>query len=98
MTDEAEVWSTLLDKRYKIEVTRTSPYRGQLVIFDTYLSSGAPGSTVMLSKPVGLMYDALFGPDVDDVMNWQQTAIEFVDGLTKGDGDVPTDQAVQSTE
>jgi hypothetical protein len=28
---------------------------------------------------VGLMYDAVFGPDVADVSAWKQIAIEFVD-------------------
>ena len=58
--DELIVWSSKLDNKYTVEVTRTEPYRGELTVTD--------GSTVLHREPVGLSFDALFGPDV--VVQW----------------------------
>jgi hypothetical protein len=69
----------LLDKRYRVTVTRSSHSRGQLVIFDTYLTDGKPGSTCLLSMPVRLLHNADHGPDIDDVMTWERMAIDFID-------------------
>jgi hypothetical protein len=68
---EGVVWTSTLDNRFRVTVTRTAPYRGELVI----TSNGE----VLHRAEVGLMYDALFGPDVTDVAEWQETAIAFVD-------------------
>jgi len=65
------VWSSTLDGRYAIKVTRLAPYRGELTITE--------GTTVLHREPVGLSFDALFGPDVADVASWQEIAIKFVD-------------------
>lgn len=67
-----EVWTATLDGRYTVTVTREAPYRGILRI--------AEGDKVLRWEPVGLMYDAPFGPDVDDVAHWQEIAVHFVDG------------------
>jgi hypothetical protein len=72
------VWAALLDLRYKIEVVRKRDYAGMLYMFD-----GKSGDTLMFSKEVSLAYGALFGPDMDDVQTWQNTAIEVIDGRTK---------------
>jgi hypothetical protein len=67
------VWNSTLDKRYRVTVTRTGPYRGELSICD--------GDQALHVESVGLAYDALFGPDVDDVHRWQEIAVDFVDKL-----------------
>lgn len=72
--NENEVWATTLDDKYSVTVTREAPYRGILRI--------AEGGKVLHTETVGLMYDALFGPDVDDVARWQEIAVRFVDNRT----------------
>jgi hypothetical protein len=76
MTDGIKVWTATLDKVWEITVFRTGPYRGRLVI--TNLSQP---DKELFTKDVGLAYDALFGPDCDDVMTWQELAANYVDGL-----------------
>lgn len=68
---ENEVWSATLDDKYEISVERTKPYQGILTISD--------GDEGLYQEPVGLMYNAQFGPDVEDVHHWKQTAIRFID-------------------
>jgi hypothetical protein len=72
MSDEDLVWSTRLDGRYDLAVHRIRPYRGEFTIIE--------GDLVLLRKEVGLAYDALFGPDIDDVATWEEEALRFVDG------------------
>jgi hypothetical protein len=71
--DELIVWSSKLDNKYTVEVTRTELYHGELTIAD--------GATVLHREPVCLSFDALFGPDVADVAEWQEIAIAFIDKL-----------------
>ncbi len=74
--DDSIVWSATLDDRYIVKVRRTAPYQGELTITD--------GEQTIHRQQVGLMFDALFGPDVDDVLTFQSIAIRFVDGLGSG--------------
>ena len=67
-----EVWESELDERYVVKVVRLAPYQGQLQIWD--------GGEVLHTEPVSLSYDALFGPDVGDVYQWQELAVRFIDG------------------
>jgi len=67
------IWESLLDGQYKVMVTRTGPYRGQWSI--------QFGGQVLDRQSVGLSYGSLFGPDVDDVADWQRRAIESIDGV-----------------
>lgn len=69
---ENEVWTATLDQKYVVTVTREAPYRGILRITE--------GGQVLHWETVGLMYNAQFGPDVDDVDHWQEIAVRFVDG------------------
>lgn len=73
---EEIIWQSMLDDRYLVKVTRTGLYRAELTIGD--------GDVVLHRQDVILMYDALFGPDIDDVATWQDIAIAFVDRLCKG--------------
>lgn len=67
-------WYNTLDGRYRIEVWRTIPYEGILKIFDH-----EKNDEEIFSKEVGIAFDARFGPDVADVDDWGNWAIEFVD-------------------
>jgi hypothetical protein len=73
-SDNDLVWTSLLDGRYTVAVTRTTPYCGELTI--------AEGANVLFRKEVSLAYDARFGPDVADVVSWQCDVITFIDGRT----------------
>jgi len=74
--DENIVWTSKLDGRYIVTVTRTRPYQGELVIVD--------GDQILLRQTVGLMFNAIFGPDIADVQSWQQIAIDIIDGRISG--------------
>lgn len=67
------VWEARLNKKYHCTVTRIAERKGQLKIVDE------ENQEVLLNKEVGLSYGAIFGPDIDDVMDWEQTCIETVD-------------------
>ncbi len=71
--DELIVWTSTLDRKYTIAVTRTELYHGELTI--------AEGTTLLHRQPVFLAFDALFGPDETDVAEWQDIALAFVDNL-----------------
>jgi len=71
--DDLIVWSSTLDNKYTVTVTRFAPYRGEL--------TNADGDNVLHRKAVLLSFNALFGPDVADVATWQEAAMTFVDKL-----------------
>lgn len=76
MTEEQDtLYSAMLDGRYRLNVTRTGPSFGQLTLAD--------GDALLYSQPVVLAYGAVFGPDVDDVRQWQDIATRIVDGASK---------------
>jgi len=66
------VWTSKLDDKYEVTVTRTDGYHGELTISE--------GDLVHHRESVGLSYGALFGPDMADVAEWRRIAVEFVDG------------------
>jgi hypothetical protein len=68
------VWGSRLDKRYQIEVQRTGYYTGQLCIFDHQ-----EDDRLLHEEPVFLSFGALFGPDVSDVLVWQELAVTLID-------------------
>lgn len=69
------VWWTRLDKRYQVEVQRKGDYEGTLFIWDHEDEDGG----WIMGRAVTLSYAARFGPDVADVAEWQNIAIELVD-------------------
>ena len=71
MEEKAVVWRSKLDGKYDVYVERTGEYTGVLVV--------TVGEEILHSEEVGLAYGALFGPDVDDVADWQETAVRVVD-------------------
>lgn len=67
------IWEATLDDIYKCEVTRTDEYKGLLKVTNTQ------NLFVLLEQQVGLNYGAKFGPDVDDVAEWQELSCQAVD-------------------
>lgn len=73
------VWIDVLDDRYQCYVTRSSTYVGVLYIFDL------EAAETIFAKEVSLSYGALYGPDVDDVIEWQNIIINFIDAECTND-------------
>ena len=69
------VWECMLDDKYRCLVKRCGLYRGSLEMWE--------GSKLHKELPVGLAYNAQFGPDVTDVRQWEDQCIAWVDRLTK---------------
>ena len=65
------IWEAKLDNKYDIYVERVEPYKGELIIKD--------GDTTLTTKSVTLAYDAKFGPDVEDVQQWENMCADFID-------------------
>jgi hypothetical protein len=65
------LWQSTLDDRYEAVVVRVAPYKGLLTILDA--------GEEIFSQQVGLMYNAQFGPDLDDVADWQEIVVHFID-------------------
>jgi len=76
MTDseEEQVYYNTVDKgTWVIQVMRTEEYRGVLRVYQ------GVGGPLVHQQGVGLSYDALFGPDVADVADWQELALTAID-------------------
>ena len=71
MAQTDAVWRSRLDGKYDVYVERSGYYTGVLRI--------ARGEEILHAEEVALAYGALFGPDVGDVADWQERAIEVVD-------------------
>ena len=67
-----DIWESMLDNRYDCRVVRIGQYQGKLTVKDTNTDQ------ILLSEDVGLMYDAQFGPDIADVLVWQDKCIAVV--------------------
>jgi hypothetical protein len=57
--------------KYKLTVSRTRPYIGRLTL--------RRDDAVVFERDVGIMYDAPFGPDGEDIQTWQQMSSEAAD-------------------
>jgi hypothetical protein len=77
MSDDVVVWENTVDgNTWRCWVTRdpeSGGYRGRLRV--ARVSDGE----VIHDEPVGLAYQAIFGPDVADVELWQSTALLAID-------------------
>lgn len=72
------VWWSRLDGRYQIEAHRhvDDDEAATLYIYDH-----DNDMQLLYEKDTGhLMFGAIFGPDVADVNQWQELAVNFVDG------------------
>ena len=75
---EDVVWGNTLDNStWGAKVVRTGDYTAELTV--TELSTGE----IVHREAVGLSYQALFGPDIDDVMNWQSRIVDVIDNPEK---------------
>lgn len=66
-----KIWTAKLDDKYDTYVERVEPYKGELVIVD--------GDKEIYRKSVTLSYDAKFGADAQDVYDWENTVVRFID-------------------
>lgn len=81
MADPCQIiWTSTLDGQFACEVRRDTETTGLLTMRD--------GENVILSKPVLLAFGAAFGPDVDDVLDWQCACMEALEAR-----DAPESQA-----
>lgn len=74
------IYSTQLDGRYILEVVRIDQNYGRLLLWDHQKDDAC-----IMDNEVPLAYGAVFGPDAEDVMKWQDRCAAFVDSL-KGEG------------
>lgn len=63
-----EIWSSMLDSRYRVAVHRLGPHRGELTIQD--------GRRLLYRQDVFLTFSSAFGPAT--VSAWQDIAIAVV--------------------
>jgi len=68
------LWAAILDRRYKCEVQRTEPYKGELLAFDSQ-----ENDKLIYELNVPISYDGPFGPDIIDVASWQDLIIQKID-------------------
>lgn len=71
------LWQNTVDRTWKVSVVRTSERLGLLEI--SRLSDGSK----IYSEVVSLAYGAVFGPDYDDVFQWEQIALKVIDTQPK---------------
>ena len=72
--DEKPVWeATVDDHTFHCKVVRTDDYAGTLIV--TVTETGE----VLLTEQVTLSYQAMFGPDVSDVAEWQERSLGAID-------------------
>lgn len=68
------VWGATVDSEtWKAQVVRTGDYTGTLEVYRM------ADDEKVFSQDVSLSYQALFGPDMGDVAEWQEIAINFID-------------------
>ena len=80
MTEQVDepIWMATVDAdSWRVKVTRVTHGQGELTV--TQIKDDGEDGEVILSETVGLMFGAVFGPDVDDVRMWQHMAVEAVD-------------------
>lgn len=66
------IWEEKLDDLYICKVTRIGEHRGKLTMID-------PFDRILLEQDVGLLYGAIFGPDIEDIAYWQDLCIGVID-------------------
>lgn len=74
LTNLSPIWQAELDGYYDVRVLRIAGlYQGILKVTDTRDGS------VLLEETVAVSYGAVFGPDMADVADWQDRAVQAVD-------------------
>lgn len=72
------IWAAILDRRYKCEIQRTEPYKGELLVFDSQ-----ENDKLVHELKLPISYNAQFGPDIVDVAEWQDIIIQAIDSKNK---------------
>ena len=72
------VWAAVLDKRYGLEVVRNEhdTHSGTFTIFDI-----KKGGLVIYQEQISLSFGAIWGPDVFDIVKWEDIGCNVVDAL-----------------
>ena len=65
------IWESTLDKKFTVWVERVAPYEGELVISEN--------GKMLTIKQVTISHDAMFGPDINDIRDWEIFCIDFID-------------------
>jgi hypothetical protein len=65
------IWESTLDKKFTVWVERVAPYEGELVISEK--------GKMLTIKQVTISHDAMFGPDINDIRDWEAFCIDFID-------------------
>lgn len=73
--DDSTIWSGVLDNKYYCRVERKSKDLGKLTVTDN------DKNIVILECQVTLMYGALYGADVYDIVAWQEMIEDAVNNL-----------------
>jgi len=68
------VEARILDRRYCTEIVRDVAYAGTFRIFD-----GLDDFKLLHEEPTTVSYDAIYGPDIADVQEWENLGIDIVD-------------------
>lgn len=66
------IWEAKLDDLYECKVTRISEHKGKLTMLD-------PFNRILIDREVGLLYGAVFGPDIEDVAYWEELCVAEID-------------------
>lgn len=79
MTDPDVIYQNTVDSgAFSVVVTGLGEHTGRFVVTATATDE------ILLDKPTGLSFGAIFGPDVDDVARWEAEAIEVIDAWIEG--------------
>jgi hypothetical protein len=67
------VWKSTLDDKYECIVKRSEKKCGRLIVTNTETKE------IILDKEVDLSYGAQFGPDIMDIVEWQDMIVDTID-------------------
>ncbi len=69
------IWEAELDNRYACKVTRTDNSTGVLSVIDNNTGNE------LLNESVILSYDAIFGADYADIMEWENKILDYFEQI-----------------
>lgn len=69
------IWGGVLDDRYDVKVVMNEDGEYRLQIVD----GRADNAVLIYDQVTEVFYTPTFGPDIDDVMRWEEEAIAFID-------------------
>jgi len=67
------LWESVLDGKYKCIVEQKDEYYGVLTIKE--------GGKTLRQMQVSMTYSPIFGPDISDISEWSQLAIDYIDNM-----------------